>query len=119
MNPTMSVYTAKFLINLRYLTPAIKILSKFCDLYAHCLPILPLCCEFQIIFLKTVGEVAERRTVLCHVCKAKFLCKSRVCNSSNKKLTRVCDLNAHPLPIFSLCGKFHIIFLKAVEVAET
>ena len=59
--------------------------SEFCDLYAYAQPIFLLCCKYQII-LKTV-EVAETQTLLCHVYKA-ILSKSKVCNSSNKKLIR-------------------------------
>ena len=47
----------------------------------------------------------------------KFLSKSKVCNSWNKKLTN--DLYAHAQPIFLLCCRFQIINLKNVEVAET
>ena len=59
-----------------------------CALYTHAQTIFLLCCRFLIIILKTVG-VAETRTLLCHEYKATFQSKSRVCNSSNKKLIRV------------------------------
>ena len=77
-----------FLVNQGYVTLAIIIRSEFYDIYANALPIFLLCCKFEIIILKTV-EVAETEDLLCHVYKAKFLSKSRVCNSSNKKLIRV------------------------------
>ena len=50
---------------------------------------------------------------------AKFLSKSRVCNSSIKNLITVLWLYAHALSIFLLCCKFQILILKAVEVTET
>ena len=50
---------------------------------------------------------------------AKFLSKSRVCDSTNKTLIRVLYLYAHAQPIFVLCCKFQINILKTVEVAET
>ena len=40
----------------------------------------------RIVILKTVEEVAETRTLLCHLYKAIFLNKSRVYNSTNKNL---------------------------------
>ena len=94
-----------------------KIWLEFCDLYTLAQPVFLLCSKFLIIILKTV-EVAETRTLLCHVYNTIFLSKSRLCNSSNKILSEFCDLYAHAQPIFLLCCKFQIIILKTVEVAE-
>ena len=57
----------------------------FCDFYAHTQPKFLLCCKFQIIILKTVGEVVKKRTLIGNEYKAIFLSKSRVCNTSKKK----------------------------------
>ena len=46
-----------------YVTLAIKIWLEFCDLYAHALPIFLLCCNFQIIILKTVDIVGTNPTM--------------------------------------------------------
>ena len=73
-----------------------KKLIRVCDLNAHALPIFLLCGKFQIIFLKTV-EVAEDANLLCYMCKAKFLSKSKVSKSSNETLIKFCDLYAHAL----------------------
>ena len=79
----------KFYVNPGQVTLALNIWSEFCDLYAHAQPIFLLYCKFQIIILKTVGDVTETRTVLCHVYKAKFLSKSRVHNSITNTLITV------------------------------
>ena len=68
-----------------------------------------------------IVEVAETQALLCHVCKAIFLNKLRVCNSSNKHLIRVLWplCTAQPTCVVLLCCKFQIIILKTVEVADT
>ena len=69
-------------------------------------------------YFETVGEVAETRTLLCQVYKAKFLSKYRECNSSNEIWSEFCDFCAHAQPIFLLCCKFQsIIFETEGEVA--
>ena len=78
-----------FLSKSRNVTLAIKNWSELGDLYAYAQPIFLLCCKFQIIILKTVGEVAEMRALLCHMYKVIFLNKSRICNSSNENSIRV------------------------------
>ena len=57
----------------------IRVLWALCTLSAHSL----LWCTFQTIILKTVGRVAETRTLICHVYKTNFLSKSRVYDSNN------------------------------------
>ena len=78
---------------------AIKHLSEIYDLYAYAQPIFLLCCKLQIIILKTIGEVAETRYLLCHVYKVIFLNKSRICNSSKENsirvLSRLCTCPAY------------------------
>ena len=72
-------------VNSGYVILAIKIWSilwLLCTCPAYILTLL------QIIILKT-AEVAETRPLLCHVHKAIFLSKSRVCSSSDKSLIRV------------------------------
>ena len=59
------------------------------DLITVLRPLCLLWCKFQIITLKTVGDVAETRTIICHVYKATFLCKSRVYNSTINDLITV------------------------------
>ena len=86
-----------------------------CDFHAYARTIFLLCCKFQII-LETVA-VVETQTLLCHVYKAKFLSKSKLCNSSNKNLIRI--LYPSCTCPFSLCCKFQIIILKTKEVAKT
>ena len=74
MNPLWCVYMAIFLCKSREVcNSSIKNWSEFCDLYAHVQPIFLLCCKFQIIILKTAGEVAETWTLLWHVYKTIFL----------------------------------------------
>ena len=82
-------YVANLLNISRLCNSSNKIWSEFCDLYAYAQPISLLCCKFQIIRLKTAGEVAETRIYLCHAYKVIFLSKSMVRNSYNKNLIRV------------------------------
>ena len=77
-----NVYKAIFVSKSRVCNSSNKIWSEFYDLYAHAQPIFLHCCQFQIIILTTV-ECAETQTLLCHMYKAIFVSKSRVCNSSN------------------------------------
>ena len=74
------VYTTKFMSKSRVCNSSnknmIRVLWPLCTYPAYIL----IFCKFQIIILKTVGEVAETQTLLCHVYKTNFLSKSRVCS---------------------------------------
>ena len=71
--------------------------------------ILP-CCKFLIIILKTVRGIAEIQTLLCHVYKAIFQSKSRVCNSSNVNLIRalwpLCTCPAYTLTLLQVSNHY-------------
>ena len=65
-----------FLVNQGHVTLAIKF-DQSSVTFMHMPSIYSLCCcKFQIIILKTVGEVEDTRTLLCHVYMAIFLSKS-------------------------------------------
>ena len=66
-NPTMPCVLDNFPGKSRVSNSPIIIRSEFFDLYAHVQSICLLWCKFQTITLKTVGGVAEMRTLLCHV----------------------------------------------------
>ena len=79
------VYKAKFLSKSRVGNSSNETLIRvFLPLCTHPAYILR-CCKFRIIIFKT-EEVAEIRTLLCHVYKTYFLSKSRVYNPSTDKL---------------------------------
>ena len=69
----LAFYGLNFLDNQGYITLAITTRSEFCDLHAHALPIFLICCMLQTIILKTIGEIAEKRTLLIQVYRAKLL----------------------------------------------
>ena len=144
MNPTKPYAHGHFQSISRVSNSISKIWSEFCDLYALAMPIFLLFCKFLVIILKTVGGVAEIRTLLCYVYKDIFQSNSRVCNFSNKiwsefcdlyamctsphfkvnqayatlaiKLSELCDFYAHAQPKLLLYCKF-LIILKTIEGA--
>ena len=84
------------------------------------------CCQFGFVDLifwtkskkkkqtkKTTNKKNKQKQQQLNM--AKSLCKSRVCNSSNKIWSEFCDLNAYALPIFLLCGNFQITISKTVR----
>ena len=73
------VIKTKFLSKSRVCNSSITISSVMWPLCICTAYIFLLCCKFQIIILKTAGEIAETRTLQCHVYKINFLSKSRVC----------------------------------------
>ena len=113
--PLCNVNMANFLVNEGYVNLAIKICSKFCDLYAQALLMVLLCCKLKIIMLKT-AKVAETQTLIEHVYKVKFVSKSRVCNST---LDQSSVTFVHMACLYSNSCKFQIIILKTVGVVET
>ena len=77
------------------------------------------CCKFKIIILKTIGEVAETRTLLCHMYKTSFWVNTGYVTLAIKFWSELCDHYANAQPIILLCCRFEIIILKTVEIAGT
>ena len=82
-------YKAKWLSKSRVYNYSNKNLIRVLWPLCTCPACIVILLKVSNLTLKTVGEVAETWTLLCHVYKANFLNKSRIHNSSNKNLIRV------------------------------